>query len=146
MIIILGFASLWASTSTRNLKILSKLSSTRANFCFYLRFIWNICYTYSAIMSESELKKSKISMATVKSAMSANKSVIGFGARSMSRMKVRRPSFGFTGVPGIKPVERTSQVRNDWWLVDRLPRRCNNVLLTHILAVNHNSHRLKDRT
>lgn len=63
-------------------------------------------------MSESELKKSKISMATVKSAMSANKSVIGFGARSMSRMKVRRPSFGFTGVPGIKPVERTSQVRN----------------------------------
>lgn len=38
------------------------------------------------------------------------KSTAQLAGRSMSRIKVRRPSFGFSGVPGIRPVERTSNV------------------------------------
>lgn len=62
-------------------------------------------------MSEVEISKSKskVSMTMVKS-QSQMKSMARLGGRSMSRLRVRRPSFGFTGVPGIKPVERTSQV------------------------------------
>ncbi|XP_028160063.1 tctex1 domain-containing protein 3-like [Ostrinia furnacalis] len=59
-------------------------------------------------MGDAELKKSKVSMLAVN--QSTTKSLAALGQKSLSRMKIRRPSFGFTGVPGIKPVERTSQL------------------------------------
>ncbi|XP_050666642.1 dynein light chain Tctex-type protein 2B [Leptidea sinapis] len=58
-------------------------------------------------MGDPDLKKSKVSMIDVKS--KSNRSTIGFG-KSMSRLRVRRQSYGFGGVPGIRPVERTSQI------------------------------------
>ncbi|CAK1556109.1 unnamed protein product [Leptosia nina] len=60
-------------------------------------------------MGEPELKKSKVSMLDVKS-RSNTRSMVAFGPKSMSRLKVRRQSYGFGGVPGIRPVERTSNV------------------------------------
>lgn len=60
-------------------------------------------------MSEIDTKKNKVSMMQLKS-QSGTRSQVGFEAKSMSRLKVRRQSFGFSGVPGIRPVERTSQV------------------------------------
>ncbi|XP_026758196.1 dynein light chain Tctex-type 5-like [Galleria mellonella] len=57
-------------------------------------------------MGEPEGKKSKVSMMLI--SQSQSRSIAGM--KSMSRMKVRRASFGFTGVPGIRPVERTSQL------------------------------------
>ncbi|XP_063822241.1 dynein light chain Tctex-type 5-like [Ostrinia nubilalis] len=60
-------------------------------------------------MSQAEIAKSKTSMMGVKSQPSV-KSVTTFGQKSMSRLKVRRASFGYSGVPGIRPVERTSQL------------------------------------
>ncbi|XP_023941959.1 dynein light chain Tctex-type 5-like [Bicyclus anynana] len=59
-------------------------------------------------MSEIEPRKSKVSMMHLKS--QSTKSQIGFGNKSMSRLRVRRQSYGFAGVPGIRPVERSSQV------------------------------------
>ncbi|XP_075992882.1 dynein light chain Tctex-type protein 2B-like [Anticarsia gemmatalis] len=38
-----------------------------------------------------------------------NKSLMAVKSAS-SRMKMRRPSYGYSGVPGIRPVERTSQL------------------------------------
>lgn len=38
------------------------------------------------------------------------RSSLNMGSRSFSRLKVRRASYGFGSVPGIRPVERTSQV------------------------------------
>ncbi|CAK1582119.1 unnamed protein product [Parnassius mnemosyne] len=55
-----------------------------------------------------EGKKSKVSMQVLKS-QSATREPTDFGPKSISRLRVRRTSFGFTGVPGIKPVDRTSQ-------------------------------------
>lgn len=60
-------------------------------------------------MADPELKKSKVSMMAMKS-QSHTRSHAAFGSKSMSRMKMRKGSFGFTSVPGIRPVERTSQV------------------------------------
>lgn len=60
-------------------------------------------------MGDPELKKSKVSMMTVKS-HSRTRSMAALGQKSLSRMRVRRQSYGFSGVPGIRPVERTSQV------------------------------------
>lgn len=60
-------------------------------------------------MAEVESKKSKVSIMRLKSNQS-NKSQLALGPKSLSRLKVRRQSFGFSGVPGIRPVERTSQV------------------------------------
>ncbi|OWR50505.1 hypothetical protein KGM_202115 [Danaus plexippus plexippus] len=61
-------------------------------------------------MTEVDVKKSKskVSMHQVKS-QSATRSQMILGPKSTSRLKVRRQSFGFSGVPGIRPVERTSQ-------------------------------------
>ncbi|KAM3963436.1 dynein light chain Tctex-type protein 2B [Aphomia sociella] len=59
-------------------------------------------------MGDPETKKSKVSMMAMKSQSQTRSMLIG--QKSMSRLKMRRPSFGFTGVPGIRPVERTSQV------------------------------------
>ncbi|CAK1582120.1 unnamed protein product [Parnassius mnemosyne] len=56
-----------------------------------------------------EGKKSKVSMQVLKS-QSATREPTDFGPKSISRLRVRRTSFGFTGVPGIKPVDRTSQL------------------------------------
>ncbi|VVD00763.1 unnamed protein product [Leptidea sinapis] len=52
-------------------------------------------------MGDPDLKKSKVSMIDVKS--KSNRSTIGFG-KSMSRLRVRRQSYGFGGVPGIRPI------------------------------------------
>ncbi|CAH4032203.1 dynein light chain Tctex-type protein 2B-like [Pieris brassicae] len=60
-------------------------------------------------MAEPELKKSKVSMLEVKS-RSNTRSMAAIGPKSMSRLKVRRQSYGFGGVPGIRPVERTSNL------------------------------------
>ncbi|XP_047528231.1 dynein light chain Tctex-type 5-like [Vanessa atalanta] len=60
-------------------------------------------------MSETEGKKSKVSMLHIKS-HSGVRSQMGLTHKSASRLKVRRQSYGFSGVPGIRPVERTSQV------------------------------------
>ncbi|KAJ0180386.1 hypothetical protein K1T71_003790 [Dendrolimus kikuchii] len=62
-------------------------------------------------MSAVEMKKSKskVSMVTVKS-QSQTKSMVRLGGRSMSRLRVRKASYGFAGVPGIRPIERTSQL------------------------------------
>ncbi|XP_045491265.1 dynein light chain Tctex-type protein 2B-like [Colias croceus] len=60
-------------------------------------------------MGDPESKKSKVSMLEVKS-RSNTRSIVGFGPKSMSRLKVRRQSYGFGGVPGIRPVERTSNI------------------------------------
>ncbi|XP_059050159.1 dynein light chain Tctex-type 5-like [Achroia grisella] len=57
-------------------------------------------------MGDPEPKKSKVSMMLL--SRSQTRSVAGI--KSMSRMKVRRTSFGFAGVPGIRPMERTSQL------------------------------------
>ncbi|XP_060810834.1 dynein light chain Tctex-type 5-like [Amyelois transitella] len=40
----------------------------------------------------------------------STKSMMAISKKSLSRLKVRRASYGFAGVPGIRPVERTSQV------------------------------------
>ncbi|XP_050345228.1 dynein light chain Tctex-type 5-like [Nymphalis io] len=60
-------------------------------------------------MSETEGKKSKVSMLQIKS-HSAMRSQMGLAHKSASRLKFRRQSYGFSGVPGIRPTERTSQV------------------------------------
>ncbi|XP_004923238.1 tctex1 domain-containing protein 2-like [Bombyx mandarina] len=60
-------------------------------------------------MADPELKKSKVSMMAMKS-QSHTRSHAAFGSKSMSRMKMRKGSFGFASVPGIRPVERTSQL------------------------------------
>ncbi|XP_034840274.1 dynein light chain Tctex-type protein 2B-like [Maniola hyperantus] len=60
-------------------------------------------------MSEIDNKKNRnVSMMQLKSQSGVRSQ--SFGMRSMSRLKLRRPSFGFSGVPGIRPVERTSQI------------------------------------
>ncbi|CAH0720648.1 unnamed protein product, partial [Brenthis ino] len=60
-------------------------------------------------MAEIERKKSKVSVMRLKSNQ-FNRSQMALGPKSLSRLKVRRQSFGFSGVPGIRPVERNSQV------------------------------------
>ncbi|XP_045445323.1 dynein light chain Tctex-type protein 2B-like [Melitaea cinxia] len=60
-------------------------------------------------MSESEVKAKSKSMLQIKS-HSGIRSQMGLPNRSGSRLKVRRQSYGFSGVPGIRPVERTSQI------------------------------------
>ncbi|XP_072944389.1 dynein light chain Tctex-type protein 2B-like [Epargyreus clarus] len=52
--------------------------------------------------------KSKVSMLGSKSQSATRSGMLG--QKSMSRLKVRKQSYGFSGVPGIRPVERTSQV------------------------------------
>ncbi|KOB67991.1 Tctex1 domain-containing protein 4, partial [Operophtera brumata] len=59
-------------------------------------------------MSEPEERKSKV-MLSAKS-QSRTRSIANFSQRSMSRLRLRKPSYGFGGVPGIKPMERTSQL------------------------------------
>ncbi|XP_045781812.1 dynein light chain Tctex-type protein 2B-like [Maniola jurtina] len=62
-------------------------------------------------MADIDSKKSKnVSMMQLKSQSGVGSRSQSFGMRSMSRLKVRRQSFGFSGVPGIRPVERTSQI------------------------------------
>ncbi|XP_068629704.1 dynein light chain Tctex-type protein 2B-like [Battus philenor] len=56
-----------------------------------------------------ERRKSKVSMQVLKS-QSNVRSTADFGPKSISRLRMRKSSFGFTGVPGIKPVDRTSQI------------------------------------
>lgn len=60
-------------------------------------------------MAENEVKAKSKSMLQIKS-HSGIRSQMGLPNRSGSRLKVRRQSYGFSGVPGIRPVERTSQV------------------------------------
>lgn len=66
--------------------------------------------------SEAELKKSKTSVHPIKSQASMKSTTDHFGSKSMSRVKVRRASYGYGAVPGIRPVERTSQVSYKPWL------------------------------
>lgn len=58
-------------------------------------------------MAEPGKKKSRVSIMAVKS---NTRSMANFGLKSISRLKIRKASFGFGGVPGIRPIERTSQV------------------------------------
>lgn len=53
-----------------------------------------------------DTRRSVFSVTGLKSSM--NKSQLG--VRSFSRLKVRKHSYGFASVPGVRPVERTSQV------------------------------------
>ncbi|XP_013146146.1 PREDICTED: tctex1 domain-containing protein 2-like [Papilio polytes] len=56
-----------------------------------------------------ERRKSRVSMQVLKS-QSMVRSTGDIGPNSISRLRLRKASFGFTGVPGIRPIERTSQV------------------------------------
>ncbi|XP_049867207.1 dynein light chain Tctex-type protein 2B-like [Pectinophora gossypiella] len=59
-------------------------------------------------MDASDKVEAKASRA---SSVTLQKSTLKTDVRqSLSRIKVRKQSFGFRGVPGIKPIERTSQV------------------------------------
>lgn len=56
-------------------------------------------------------RKSKISLhSKSKSHIDKKKSSMQLDHRSASRLRMRKPSYGFSGVPGIRPVERTSNV------------------------------------
>ncbi|CAH2074353.1 unnamed protein product, partial [Iphiclides podalirius] len=57
-----------------------------------------------------ESRKSKVSTQLIRGSIreGSNRDT-DFGPKSISRLKMRRTSFGFTSVPGIKPVDRTSQ-------------------------------------
>ncbi|CAG9783597.1 unnamed protein product [Diatraea saccharalis] len=59
--------------------------------------------------ANQEEPKRNISNAVLASKSLGSVSKPQFG-RSMSRLKVRRQSMGFSGVPGLRPVERTSQI------------------------------------
>lgn len=54
-------------------------------------------------------KKSKVSMMTMKSS-TQTKSIVNVADKSMSRLKVRKQSYGFSRVPGISAGKRSSQV------------------------------------
>ncbi|XP_053625218.1 dynein light chain Tctex-type protein 2B-like [Plodia interpunctella] len=60
------------------------------------------------LRSKSEGKY--VSVVGLDKSHSTTKSVVNFSKKSLSRLKVRRASYGFSGVPGIRPVERTSQL------------------------------------
>ncbi|XP_026742855.1 tctex1 domain-containing protein 2-like [Trichoplusia ni] len=54
-------------------------------------------------------KKSKVSMMTMKSS-TQTKSIANVAGKSMSRLRVRKQSYGFSGVPGISAGKRSSQI------------------------------------
>ncbi|KAG6440400.1 tctex1 domain-containing protein 2 [Manduca sexta] len=58
-------------------------------------------------MGDVDAKKSKVSMMAVKS-HSKTRSMAAMGLKSMSRMRVRRASYGFSSVAGLRPIEKAS--------------------------------------
>lgn len=82
--------------------------------------------------SKTDISKSKMDVGNrsalgVKSGMLKSQAQIA--GKSLSRMKVRRPSFGFSGVPGIRPVERTSNVSSLIYLTVKSTRRTYDIVI-----------------
>lgn len=82
--------------------------------------------------SKTDISKSKMDVGNrsalgVKSGMLKSQAQIA--GKSLSRMKVRRPSFGFSGVPGIRPVERTSNVSSLMYLTVKSTRRTYDIVI-----------------